>query len=241
MDKADYLRALETESEQFLTAAAATPLDAPVEYCGDWSLGDLLVHQTEVWAFATANVLGGGELSQPAAARPADEGKLLEWAAGVRTTMLEALQQAESHAVAWSFVANNQTAGFWHRRMVAETAVHRWDAQRAGGEASPIDPEVASDGIDEYTQVGLRFSGARPNRIYPAQSLHLHCTDTTGEWTIVGTDGPEFTVTREHTKADAAVRGEASALLLWIWGRDGGAVEVLGDAAVAATWRALAP
>ena len=62
--------------------------------------------------------------------------------------------------------------------MVAETAVHRWDAQGAGGNASPIAPEVASDGIDEYTEVGLRFSGSRPNRVYPAQSLHLHCTDT---------------------------------------------------------------
>lgn len=241
MNKANYLEALAAESEILLSAAAAVPIDSPVGHCGDWTMADLVGHQVFVWGFATANVKAAGEKTPPATEKPEDASKLIEWGASVRATMLEVLEMADPAAPAWSFAANNQTAGFWQRRMFAETVVHRWDAEMASGSASPIAPEVASEGIDEYTEVGLRYSSGRPNREYPATSLHMHCTDTEGEWLLVGTDGPDFTVTREHAKGDAAARGTAEALLLWIWGRDGGDVEILGDAAVAQTWRELCP
>jgi uncharacterized protein (TIGR03083 family) len=241
MDKADYLDALEAESDAFLAAAAAVPLDRSVAHCGDWTMADLVVHQVGVWGFATANVLGGGEKNPPATKKPEEDGKLFEWAASVRATMIEALQGADPDAPAWSFAPTFQTAGFWQRRMVAETAIHRWDAQTTAGTAMPIAAEFAADGIDEYTQVGLRSSSGRPDRTYPSQSIHLHCTDTEGEWTIAGDGDSNFTVAREHAKGDAAVKGEASALLLWIWGRDGGPVEIFGDESVATTWRELAP
>lgn len=241
MHKADYLDALAAESESFLSAAAAVPLDSPVEACGDWTMADLIGHQVFVWGFATANVKAGGEKTPPATEKPEDVSKLIEWGASVRATMLEVLEMADPAAPAWTFAANNQTAGFWQRRMFAETVVHRWDAEMASGSANPIAPEIASECIDEYTEVGLRYSSSRPNRHYPASSLHVHCTDTEGEWLIVGTDGPDFTVTREHKKGDAAARGPAAALLLWMWGRHGGDVDIIGDAAVAETWRELCP
>lgn len=241
MNKDDFLDALEAESEAFLSAAAAVPLDTPVKVCGAWTMDDLIGHQAFVWGFATANVASGGEKTSPATAKPEDASKVIEWAASVRTTMLETLRAADPAAPAWSFAPPFQTAGFWQRRMMAETIVHRWDAESASGSTNPIDPALASESIDEYTEVGLGFSSGRPNREYPASSLHIHCTDTDGEWLLVGTDGPEYTVTREHAKGDAAARGTAEALLLWIWGRDGGEVEVLGDAAVATTWRELCP
>ena len=241
MNKAEYIDVLESESDLFLAAAGATPLDSPVPHCGDWTMGDLLSHQGFVWGFASANVLAGGEKTPPATPKPDDPSKMVEWAASARATMLETLSAAEPDAPAWSFAPPFQTAGFWQRRMVAETIVHRWDAEAVAGASTPIAPEFATDGIDEYTEVGLRYSSGRPNRIYPSQSLHLHCTDTAGEWFMVGTDGPDLTVTREHAKGDAAVRGTAEGLLLWVWGRNGGEVEILGDISVATAWRELAP
>lgn len=239
MNTDEYIEVLEAESELFLTAAAAS-LDAPVAHCGEWTVTDLVGHQAFVWGFATANVAAGGDKTPPASAKPEDDSKLIEWAASVRTSMLEVLPAAEPEAPAWSFAANGHTAGFWQRRMMCETVVHRWDAEHAGGSTTPINPEIATECIDEYTEVGLRFSSGRPNREYPANSLHLHCTDTAGEWLIVGDGASDFTVTREHAKGDAAVRGTAEALLLWIWGRSS-EVEILGDAAVADVWQKLAP
>lgn len=241
MNTAEFLDVLESESDLLLAAAGAVPLDTPVSHCGDWTMADLLGHQAFVWGFATANVAAGGEKTPPATAKPDDESKMIEWAASVRATMLETLRAADPDAPAWSFAAPFQTAGFWQRRMMAETIVHRWDAEQGAGISNPIAPEFATECIDEYTEVGLRFSSGRPNREYPANSIHLHCTDTAGEWIIVGTDGPDFTVTREHAKGDAAVRGTAEALLLWIWGRPSADVEILGDEAVATVWRELAP
>lgn len=241
MNKDDYLEVLEAETELFLAAAAGAPLDTAIPQCGDWTLAELVAHQIVVWAFATANVTAGGEKSPPLSAQPDDETKLFEWGASVRTTMLEVLADADPAAPAWSFAANDQTAGFWQRRMVCETVVHRWDAESASGNLTPINPEIASEGIDEYTEVGLRFSSRRPNREYPTESLHLHCTDTAGEWTIIGDGANDFTVTREHAKGDAAVKGTAESLLLWIWGRPGAEVEIFGDEAVADVWQKLAP
>ena len=241
MNKEQYLDALEADSEALLSAAAAVSLGEAVSHCGDWAMRDLLGHQAFVWGFAAANVAAAGEKTPPATEKPEDDSRMFEWAASVRATMLEALRAADPAAPAWTFAANNQTAGFWQRRMMAETVVHLWDAETCAGTPTLIAPEIASESIDEYTEVGLRFSSGRPNRIYPANSIHIHCTDTKGEWIIVGNGESDFTVAREHTKGDAAVKGPAANLLLWLWGRDGGDVEILGDETVATTWRELAP
>ena len=48
--------------------------------------------------------------------------------------------------------------------------------------------------------------------------MHLHCTDTEGEWVVTLTDdGPR--TTRAHEKSDVAVRGAASDLDLFVLGR----------------------
>ena len=63
-------------------------------------------------------------------------------------------------------------------------------------------------------------------------SVHLHATDTDGEWLVIEA-GDRLAFTRGHAKADAAARGTASDLLLLLWRRRGpGDVEVHGDAAV---------
>jgi hypothetical protein len=66
-------------------------------------------------------------------------------------------------------------------------------------------------------------------------SLHLHTTDAPGEWTVTFADG-KADVRTEHGKGDAAVRGPASDVLLWVWNR-GGQVETFGDDAVLEAWR----
>ena len=241
MDKAEYLNAFTANSDAFISAAASVDLNSPVAACPDWSVADLVAHTGFVWGFAAANVAAAGEKTMPSDPKPPeDQGKLLEWAASVRATALEALSAAEPNAPAWTFASNNQTAGFWQRRMVQETAVHLFDVQSSADSVEPIPAQVATDGIDEYLHVGLQFSSGRPNRTYPTQSLHIHCTDTPGEWTVVADEDNKLTITHEHGKGDAAVRGEAEQLLLWLWGRSD-KVEIFGDADLATTWQELAP
>ncbi len=241
MNKSDYLDAIESDSESLLAAAAAVSLDTPIVACEGWTMRDLVEHQTAVWEFATNNLLAGDPKTAASSPKPPDDEKVLfEWSNDVRTKMIDVLTAADPETPTWTFAPDNQTARFWHRRMMSETMVHRWDAQNAALTIDPMYPERAADAIDEYIEVGLRFSSSRSNPVYPRRSLHLHCTDTAGEWTLVGDDGPTVTVTREHAKGDAAVRGPAQELLLWIWGRPGD-IELFGDPDVAKIWRTFAP
>ena len=238
METSEYLAHLANESQAFIDAALAAP-DAAVPQCGDWNMSDLAAHTARVWTIATVNVEAAS--TDPTPPGDAPEGEPGDWLPPIRQRMLDALGAADPAAPAWSFATPFQTAGFWQRRMTQETLVHRWDAQCAGGNPQAMAVDLARDGIDEFLTVGLQFSSARPNRTYPSTSLHLHCTDTEGEWMLVGNDGPGVTITHEHGKGDAAVRGTAEALLLWIWNRPGGEVQIFGDEAVASTWQALAP
>ncbi len=118
--------------------------------------------------------------------------------------------------------------------MAQETAVHRWDAQAALGDPEPIEPELACDGIDEVLDVIVpsRLRGPEDAREGHGETYHFHRTDGPGEW-LVRFDAQGATVTREHAKGDVAVRGAASDLLLFLWGRlPGERLEVLGDASL---------
>ena len=118
--------------------------------------------------------------------------------------------------------------------------MHRWDAEHAIGATTPIDPELASDGIDEYLDLMLRRSVTRESVTLPVGSLHLHCTDTNGEWLISLDDG--FELVRAHAKAAAALRGPAEALLLRLWNRDTDRADELspvGDESVLDAWLAI--
>jgi predicted lipid carrier protein YhbT len=123
--------------------------------------------------------------------------------------------------------------------MAHETAVHRADAESAHGEIAPVVPAaLASDGVDEVLWTMLsRLRNARPGN---GETVHLHCTDTEGEWLL--TLQPDRVDVRDgHARADCAARGAASDLLLFVWGRLPAArLEVLGDGDLLARVRRLA-
>src|SRR5436305_715070 len=66
-----------------------------------------------------------------------------------------ALETVDPRAPAWNWSLAPKAAGFWHRRMAQETAVHRWDAESAYGNALPVERLLAVDGIDEALRVFL--------------------------------------------------------------------------------------
>jgi len=242
MEQNEYLDAVERESTAFI-AAVDGALDYAIPTCGHWTMRDLAGHLGKVWAIATANVAAATDAPTPpgeAGHLPEDDAEVVDWLNERRSAMLNTFRATGPDEDAWSFAPDNHTAGFWQRRMAHETAIHRWDAENGLGEAGALDPELSRDGINEYFAVGLRYSSAKPNRVYPSETLHLHRTDGDGEWMLRGEED-QVEVTEEHAKGDAAVRGSAEALLLWIWGRSDDGVEVLGATHAADAWQAVAP
>ena len=119
--------------------------------------------------------------------------------AGDGSRSLKTLSEADPAMPTWTW-SSDQTAGFVIRRMTQETAIHLWDATDAAGMVDPIDPALASDGIDEFLTYFIAdvVEGAEP----VGGSVHIHCGDVPGEWTVRETVGG-FDVVREHSKGDS--------------------------------------
>ena len=233
MDLNDQLDAIRRESNVFYdTAEAAADRAAAVPSCPEWSVDDLLWHLAEVhWFWAT---VAEQRLADDAAVkaveppeRPPSE-ELIAFGRQQVDHLLGAITDVDPSTPVWTW-AHRHDVGFIQRHQVQEAAVHRWDMQLATGvERAPIAAVAAADAIDEFLDVSLPF--ALRNVTLPG-SIHLHCTDTAGEW-IVRADG---SVEPIHAKGDAALRGSASDLLLTLYGRlPIMSVDVVGDEAVAA-------
>ena len=232
MNHASHLSALERDGAAFAESCAAAGLGVAVDSCPGWTVADLAWHLTEVHHFWRTIV---GErrwkwegYDRPA--RPNDDDLLPDYHSGLADT-LTVLSAADPAQPNWTW-SSDHSAGFVIRRMAQETAVHRWDADSAAATLTPIEPLLASDGIDEFLTHMLSYVIADASAV--GGSVHLHCTDVAGEWTVRPSDDGAHVVTREHSKGDAAMRGTASDLLLVLWRRrDLAHVDVVGDGDVA--------
>lgn len=237
MDPADHLQAIEKGADALLESARGS-IDRPVSGCPGWDVGDLVVHVGLTWRWA-ADIVASGERAERGEI-PGDrsEASLIEWAKGNADHLLDVLGAADPGSDCWTFGAP-RTRRFWIRRQALETAMHAWDAARAAGRPSAIEPEVAADGLDEQLTVMVPRSVGRRPQSWTGQSFHFHRTDGDGEWVVAfGPDG-EVDARRVHAKADVALRGTAQDLWLWTCNRapiDSLGLEVLGDRSLADRW-----
>lgn len=235
IDPAGFLTTLRADAEKAAVAGEAN-LEARVPSCPDWDVRELIVHLGRVHRWVTGMVRERAQ-ERPSSFPPKpDEGDdVLTWFRTGADELVEALGNVGHDEPVWNW--GDGTAKFWHRRQAHETAMHRWDAQNAVGEASPIDAALAADGIDEvFEMLGGNLAG---QDLGTGQTIHLHSTDRDGEWTVtLSPDG--LKVDRGHAKGDAAVRATASDLLLFAWNRigvDAPGLETFGDATLLARWR----
>jgi uncharacterized protein (TIGR03083 family) len=232
MQTSEFIAALDRDSAAFVDACEVAGLTTPVPSCPGWTVADLLWHLTEVhdfWRTIVADRLSDWKsYDQPS--RPVDEGLAGMYRHG-RIDLVSTLASADPETQVWTWAADRST-GFVIRRMAQETAVHLWDATEAAGMVNPLEATLASDGIDEFLSHFTSDAAERAAAV--AGSVHIHCADVPGEWTIRETDGG-FTVAREHSKGDCAIRGAASDILLALWRRVPlSTCDVVGDADVAA-------
>ena len=239
MDYGEYCAAIRREGHALGAAARAAGVDAKVPSCPDWQVADLLGHVGRLhrWVAAIVESKGDDPSDHWSDAEPPPLDARLDWFDAGVDLIADALLGADPSVEAWSWT-DDRTVGFWARRQANETAVHRWDAQRAAGAVEPIEHTLAVDGIDEFFDL-IPFWRRESDVRGVGETIHLHCTDGAGEW-LVRLAANAVIVTREHAKGDVAARGSASDLLLFLYGRVGpSAFEVFGDASLLDRWQEL--
>ena len=235
-----YMQHIEADGDALIAAVSTAP-SAQVDACPGWTNRDLAKHMGEVYGFVIAQLRAGNPEERAPSEAPAApaEGDITAWLRARHEDVVAALRAAAPDVPAWNWTPK-KTAAFFHRRMAHETAVHRLDAQQAAGTPAPIDPELATDGISEMMEVFMQHRPRGPLPAYPAGSLHLHRTDGEGEWMLMAQDG-KLSVSHEHAKGDAAARGSAQNLLMYLWGRGRDGLECHGDDALLDAWGSIAP
>ncbi|WP_428952005.1 maleylpyruvate isomerase N-terminal domain-containing protein [Streptomyces sp. cg35] len=235
---------------------ADADLSVTVPTCPDWSLRELAEHvgRAHRWAEAMVRTRATEALPEDEvpdrAPRDSTAATLGSWLDDGARRLADTLRAAGPDTACWSW-AWRHDAGFWARRMTHETVIHRADAALAAKDDYDVAPEVAADAIEEWLRI-VRFVQDVDARDCAQElkaggrTLHLHATDTApelaAEWLIELRD-EGIVWRRDHAKADVALRGPLTAVLLAFYRRepvDGGRVEVLGDRELLDHWLARA-
>jgi hypothetical protein len=100
--------------------------------------------------------------------------------------------------------------------MAQETAVHRVDVESAFEATTPVDAELAVDGVDEVLvmMLGGDWTGYEEPDLVGTVAV-----STGGRTWYVAMTPAAVTVAESPGEAAVVVRGEPSDVLLWLWGR----------------------
>ena len=126
---------------------------------------------------------------------------------------------------------------FWKRRQCFETLVHRYDAEGAAGRRTPIDPGLATDGVEEALQMVRHRTRFRSDR---EVRFAVRTTDTDRAWTlrIGGPRARDQRTLEDGADGDVELSGRAADLLVHLWNRPPERdVELGGDASLWDLWR----
>ena len=236
----EYLSHLDADSH-LLAAAATQGLDADVPCCPGWTVTELVTHVAEVHS-QKADIVEQGLVDKwPVRSAMPIESDPLNWYRAEASRLYQILSATDPAAPAKTW-ADEQTVGFWIRRMAQETVVHRIDAEQAHGYESEIDLELATDGVAELFDV---FITRYPDWADYTPGDDVIRIETGGrEWTVrfgrfVGAkrdrdyDMPTVVLEPDAT-AGTVVSGDPDRVLLWMWGRAPiDDVTVSGDVALA--------
>jgi uncharacterized protein (TIGR03083 family) len=248
----DYAAALLDENRSFGELVRSGDPELAIPTCPEWNLTQLFRHVGRGHRWAAQIV--ADRLDHPLDPRdvvdgkpPADPDAAIDWLHDGAQRVLDAITKIGPDNPAWTFLGP-RPAGWWLRRRLHETTVHRADAALAlGGDFRhfALPPELAADGISEWLDlITARLGRDGQPALAGGDSVHLHATDgglgPAGEWTFSrSAETGALCWSHEHGKGSVALRGPARDLFLAILRRVPVAdtdIAMFGDAAVWQAW-----
>ena len=191
-------------------------LDAPVPSCPGWRVDDVVRHLSQVYLHKIEC------MRQQAAPKPwppdlshREPLTLFDESFG---ELVRELESRGPRAPSYTWYPADQTVGFWYRRMAQETAVHRVDVELAHGAATPVDPDLAVDGIDEVLSIMLAGDWS-DEPVDEAAGRTVRVTSADRWWRIALDRTSVVCEPRGSAATDVIISGQPSDVLLWLWGR----------------------
>jgi uncharacterized protein (TIGR03083 family) len=219
LSHATYVDHVRADGER-IAAVAERGLDPSVPSCPGWMVRDVVEHTAEVFLNKVA-CMRDKVYPDPWPPERGDEPTIPYYRVALDQLLHELTTRDENeYAETWWW--DERTVSFWGRRMAHEAAIHRVDVELAHADLTPIDAELALDGVDEVLRrflVGDWSDQPAPER--PGDVVQIHCGGTT--WRVVMEPkaivanvyldwGPEL-------RAAATVSGDPLSMYLWLWGR----------------------
>lgn len=261
MPTLDHLTVVADASARLRDLLADADPDAVIPSCPDWTVDDLLWHLAEVqWFWGTVardrlDTPGAAKASTPD--RPADHAGLVDLAGRATQHLLDWLDGLDDDEHVWSW--NGAGTGAWVRRRQAhEATIHAVDADLVTGGRPTLDPDVATDGVDEVLGELFGFTPAWAEFVADERSLVVVASDTGRAWDVdlgrvVGTSptsGKDHDLPsvrrRDRDPTDAigpgvtTVGGPAADLDLWLWSRAGeDGLSLGGDPGILGAFRSV--
>lgn len=224
-----------------LRTAAVHHLDHPVPTCPGWTVRDAVLHTAQVYDHKATIV--EGDLDRPPEPWPPayEVEDPLEFFDEKLHRVVEALRDRDPATPVWTWYEPDQSVGFWVRRMMQETVIHRADVESAVGRQPEIPDEVAVDGIDELIERMLCNDDEDYYEGFsPGNGERVAIATAGAGWTV--TLGPKVaSFTRKiAADADASLDGAGGPMLLAMWNRlPYSAVTATGAESALANLRAL--
>ncbi|GAA3882969.1 maleylpyruvate isomerase family mycothiol-dependent enzyme [Saccharothrix violaceirubra] len=222
-------RCAEIVRQTDLLTAAVSGADAgtPVPTCPGWTLGRLLGHVGSAHRWAEEVVRTRADRRVPGA--DADEGDAA-WLVDGAARLARTLRTSGPDVPVWTPGPPPHRTSFWARRMMHETALHRYDATVAVGGDYALAHVVAADAVDEW--IGFSRSAHSRSRSPALAALRdgvirLEDTEEPVEWLVQTGRRPDASVT---------VRGTTTDLALALYGRPAD-LDFVGDAALFHEWQ----
>jgi uncharacterized protein (TIGR03083 family) len=211
----EHCGALAIEVERFASALERADPTLRVPTCPAWSVGELALHLGTVhrWAEQLVARRASERIDSSVMGldlEPVDAAWLRRGGESLTATLLNA--DPGDSMWAWGV---DQRVGFWSRRQLHETLVHRIDLELAMGEPWDVESVVTLDAIDELfgnLAAAGRFSPRVRELRGDGDLLRFTSTDSLASWTVkLLPDGFTFVVSSEVPHAE--LYGPAADLL----------------------------
>ncbi|MGI8435071.1 MAG: maleylpyruvate isomerase family mycothiol-dependent enzyme [Nocardioidaceae bacterium] len=237
-----YLELINVDADR-LVDMGERDLTASVPSCAGWDVAEVVWHTAGVFEHKV-RVMADSAWPDPWPPPDFDDREELPFLRSAKDHLLTEFAKHDPSESTVTF-GKDKTVGFWLRRMACEVAVHRYDAELAFDEPTPIEPDLAVDGIDEALDVMLAgpWWDDRVTTEHPVEAVVA--VQSGGVRWLCDVRRSGVTVDRAATDAGAGstpvgtISGEPQDVFLWLWGRVGDErVELSGDPQTVAEFRA---